>query len=149
MHSVDCPGDGDQDIFDGLQVLGYAGVREGHIAGDRVTGWQPVNIANHQAWRDIEKQVAFSRQQVSSGRYSCLHYYMTINLMDPALLAAYTGLCRWRVRLHLRPFFFQRLSLHHLRQYAELFQVSVQDLQKGVLQPFPYKMNGPGATDGD
>jgi len=147
MNSVDYSED--HDIFDGLQVIGYAGVREGHIAGDLVAGWQPVNIANHQAWLEIKKQAALSREQVCSGRYSPLHYYMTINLMDPGLLAAYTGLFRCRVRLHLRPFFFQRLSPRLLQQYGELFHVPVQDLKNGVLHPFIYDINGPEAVDGD
>jgi hypothetical protein len=100
--------------------------------------WQPVNDVNRQAWLEIEKLIALSKDKVASGKVSCLHFYMTANLMDVGLLAQYSSQARWRVRLHLRPFFFNRLGSVAINRYAEVFQVSPDDLIRGKLRPPVY-----------
>ncbi|MDP3695205.1 MAG: hypothetical protein Q8R42_03725, partial [Desulfocapsaceae bacterium] len=102
--------------------------------------WQPVNVVNHQAWLEIEKNIAASKDKVSAGRVSCLHYYMTANQMDTGLLAQYTNLPRWQVCLHLVPFIFKRLSAGTLKKYADLYQISPDDLTQGRLRPPLYNL---------
>jgi hypothetical protein len=48
--------------------------------------------------------------------------------MDIGVLAGYTGFWKWQVRRHLRPGVFKKLSARKLRRYAEVFEVSVNDL---------------------
>ncbi len=120
-------------VTDGLQTVNYvadAGGRQELVPG---FVWQPVDVVNRQAWQEIAQHIAASRVLVESGQASCLHYYMTANQMDTALMASYTGQSRWWVRLHLRPWCFRRLSRRTLEKYAELFQVRVEDLACGRL----------------
>jgi len=125
----------DNIITDGLKIVSYVANSNG--SQELVPGsmWQPVNIVNRQAWREIEHQIEASKAKISSGRASCLYYYMIANQMDPGLLAKYTGQSRWLVRLHLVPFIFNRLSGSTLKRYAEIFQISIDDLRKGRLAP--------------
>lgn len=125
----------EEDITDGLKIVSYAVNSKGEyeLIPDYV--WQPVNVVNHQAWQEIEKNIAASKDKIAAGRVSCLHYYMTANQMDTSLLAQYTGQPRWKVCLHLLPCIFNRLSVKTLQKYAELYKISPDDLTQGRLQP--------------
>jgi hypothetical protein len=126
----------DDNITNGLKIVSYA--VNGKGTPDDV--WQPVNVVNAQAWQEIEKNIAASKDKIAAGRVSCLHYYMTANQMDTGLLAQYTGQRRWQVFLHLVPFFFKRLPASILKKYAELFQISPDDLTQGRLRPPLYNL---------
>lgn len=125
----------DEAITEGRKIVSYS--VNGSGAYELLTEfvWQPVKVVNRQAWLEIEKKIARSREKVLAGEASCLHYYMTASQMDPGLLARYTGQPRWKVRLHLIPFFFNRLPAKTLNIYAELFKITPDDLVKGRLQP--------------
>ncbi len=128
-----------KNITDGLEIASY--VRDNRGNQELVAGsmWHPVDIVNRQAWAEIDKHIAAARKKVNAGRASCLLYYMIANQMTPSLLAAYSGQSRWLVRLHLVPFFFQRLPARNLHRYAEIFKVTVDDLRSGRLRPPVYK----------
>ena len=125
----------DPGITEGIKIARYAMDDYGEYTLQQDYGWQPMNIANRQAWKEIEKNIALSKIKIRDGRVSCLHYYMTANQMSPSLLAKYTNQWSWIVRLHLTPFFFSRLSLKTQKKYADLFQISTSDLMNGVLNP--------------
>lgn len=128
----------DDGITDGVKIVSYSINSQGDYELVSSLGWQPMNVANRQAWQEIEKQIALSRKKIDSGQVSCLHYYMTANQMSIGLLAGYTNQSRWLVRLHLLPFIFTRLRPRTLQKYAELFQISPDDLIVGKLNPPVY-----------
>lgn len=125
----------DPRIDDDLKTVSY--VANGNGLQELTPGsiWDPVHTVNEQAWREIEKQIASSRRKIAAGKRSPLHYYMTANQMNADLLARYTHQSRWRVRLHLLPFFFKRMGGKTLKNYADFFKISVEDLQNGRLKP--------------
>lgn len=118
-------------VTNGLQTISYRQNRKGIIEPVQGEGWAPVNDVNRQAWLEIEKKVHKSKEKVNTGRYSCLHYYMTVHQMTPLLLARSTRQSFWQVLLHLVPFIFKRLPPATLQKYSDLFQVAPHDLQKG------------------
>lgn len=124
------------DITDGLKIVSYAVNSKGEYELTQDFVWHPVNVVNHQAWQEIEKNIAASKDKIAAGRVSCLHYYMTVNQMNTGLLAQYTDQPRWKVCLHLLPFIFNKLSAKTLQKYAELYKISPDDLTQGRLQPF-------------
>ncbi len=124
----------DDGITAGLKIVSYAVNSKGEYELVPGLGWQPVNVVNRQAWQEIEKKIASSREKVAAGRVSCLHYYMIANQMDIGLLARYTRQSRWLVRLHLVPFLFNRMRPKTLKKYAELFQIFPDDLISGKLK---------------
>ena len=125
----------EEDITDGLKIVSYAVNSKGEYELIPDFVWQPVHVVNHQAWQEIEKNIAASKDKIAAGRVSCLHYYMTANQMDTDLLAQYTGQPRWKVCLHLLPCIFNRLSAKTLQKYAKLYKISPDDLTQGRLQP--------------
>lgn len=125
----------DSGITEGIKIASYTTDDNGEYIMQQNYGWQPMNIANRQAWQEIEKSITLSKKMIQDGKASCLHYYMTANQMNPSLLATYTNQRPWVVRLHLIPFVFSRLGLSTLKKYADLFQVSTSDLLGGILRP--------------
>jgi hypothetical protein len=54
---------------------------------------------------------------------------MELHVMDIPIVAAYTGFWKWQVKKHLKPSGFDKLSESRLQKYADLFEVSIQDLK--------------------
>jgi hypothetical protein len=123
----------DSGITDGLEIISYVANNNG--SQELVSGsmWHPVSVVNRQAWQEIEKKIEASKRKIATGQVSCLHYYMTANQMDTGLLAKYTAQPRWLVRLHLIPFFFNRLRAVTLNKYVKIFKVPQGDLIQGKL----------------
>lgn len=125
----------ESNVTDGVKIISYVANNKGNQELVQSSMWSGVDVVNHQAWREIDKHIEASKEKVAAGRASCLHYYMTANQMDTSLLASYTRQSRWLVRLHLIPFCFSRLGPGTLRKYAEVFNVSQNDLIQGELKP--------------
>jgi len=120
----------DSCLLDGQREICYAVDENGHYVLAPTAGWEPSNLANIQAWEVIRDEVEATCAEVRAGRKSPLAYYMVRNQMDVALLADYVSLWRWRVRRHLRPEIFARLKPSLLKRYADLFQISITELQR-------------------
>jgi hypothetical protein len=128
----------ESNITDGVKIISYIANDKGNQELVQGSMWSGVDVVNHLAWQEIDKHIEASKEKVAAGRASCLHYYMTANQMDTGLLASYTRQPRWLVRLHLIPFCFSRLRPGTLSKYAEVFNVSQDDLIQGELKPPVY-----------
>ncbi|MCI5218580.1 MAG: hypothetical protein D3914_05175 [Candidatus Electrothrix sp. LOE2] len=126
--------DREESVTGELHTVSYVADAQGEQQLIPGSVWQPVNVVNRRAWEEIEQHVAVSKEKITQGRVSCLHYYMIANQMDIGLLAKYTGQARCLVRLHLLPFIFCRLGRKTLERYAQVFLVSPEDLIQGILK---------------
>lgn len=140
---------GKSDVTDGVKIVSYVADNNGNHELVQGVMWSPVDVVNDQAWQEIDRHIAASKEKIAAGRVSCLHYYMTANQMDTALLASYTKQSRWVVRLHLIPFCFNRLGSTTLGKYAQIFNVSLDDLIQGELMPPVYNQGGHGESSVD
>lgn len=113
---------------DKLKKLVYAVGKDGKYTGVGSSGWDPENVATKQAWDAIEEELAETEKQVRAGTISPIAYFMQKKLMDLPLLAQYVGKWQWQVRRHMNPSVFNELSEAMLRKYAEVFQITVQEL---------------------
>jgi hypothetical protein len=91
-------------------------------------GWDVKISALDVAWQDIGERVAAAKARVLRGEASPLLYFMELKLMDIKVLAGYTGFWQWQIKRHLQPAVFKKLSDRALRRYAEVFEISVADL---------------------
>ncbi|MEJ2201180.1 MAG: hypothetical protein P8X63_09235 [Desulfuromonadaceae bacterium] len=123
MRKKDVPQD--LGIAEGMKEVVYAVDEDGRYQLVPSAGWEPKNVANGQAWEIISGQIEQVKQQIKAGKLSPLAYHMVKNQMDEKLLAQYVGMFKWRVRRHLNPRVFARLSQAVLQQYATLFGLSV------------------------
>jgi hypothetical protein len=106
----------------------YATDASGKYTTELSQGWEVKTGALDVAWQDIAERVAAAREKVQRGEASPLLFFMELKLMDVGVLAGYTGFWKWQVRRHLRPAAFSKLSERKLRRYAEVFEVSISDL---------------------
>jgi hypothetical protein len=106
----------------------YATDASGKYTTELSQGWEVKAGALDVAWQDIAERVAAAKEKVLRGEASPLLYFMELKLMDAGVLAGYTGFWKWQVKRHLRPAAFRKLSERKMRRYAEVFEVSVSDL---------------------
>ncbi len=128
MRKQDVPQD--CGVLEDNKIVNYALDGDGKYCLTTTAGWEPVNEANQLAWEEIQAQISAVRKDIIAGKLSTLAYYMTRAQMDVALLASYAGVAKWRVRRHLQPRPFKKLSATQLQNYAQLFEVSVQQLSE-------------------
>lgn len=94
------------------------------------TGWEAEETVTLQAVEAFRERAEDARRRAHAGDTSALEFHMYQQRMDLALLAQTTGLWRWRVRRHLRPRVFARLSPALLARYAEALGISVDELRR-------------------
>ena len=107
----------------------YATDETGKYTTQLSKGWDVKITALDKAWEEIDDRVDIAKQKVLSGEASPLLFFMEKGLMDVKLLAEYTGFWQWQVKRHLKPDVFKSLADKKLQKYAEVFNVSVNDLQ--------------------
>lgn len=121
----------DKGVFGRWHGICYVVDESGKYVTEKTSGWEPVNVANEQAWEAVEERLARIREKIKKGELSPIAYYMEKNLMDVKTLAGYTGLSRWRVKRHLDAGVFKRLSPSVLERYAKVFGISARRLAQG------------------
>ena len=91
---------------------------DGRIGIVASQGWEAEEIVTRQAVEELERLAADARRRALAGETSPLEYHMYRARMDITLLSQVTGLWAWRVRRHLRPAVFARLSPALRARYA-------------------------------
>jgi len=109
--------------------LSYAVDDKGNYTTALSAGWEVKNTALDVAWTDVEKRINDAKQKVLNGEASPLLYYMELKLMDPAIVASYTGFWKWQIKRHMKPGVFKKLSENKLKKYADVFEVTVDELK--------------------
>ncbi len=105
--------------FQGHSKLLMAENEAGRYVPAPSNGWEAEEIVLDQALAEFQRLAREARQRVGSGQASPLEVHMYHERMDVQLLAQSTGLPKWRVRRHLRPGAFARLSPALRQRYAE------------------------------
>lgn len=126
MRKKDVPQDAV--ILDQQSAISYAVDDQGRYVLTPSAGWNPSNLANIQAWQLIAEEIEAALIEIRSGKSSPLLFHMVRNQMDTALLARYVHLSRWRVKRHLQPKHYQKLTAELRERYAVVFRISEEAL---------------------
>lgn len=102
----------------------YARGADGRIVIAASQGWEAEEIVTSHAVAALQNQAEAARLRVQAGLSSPLEYWMYARRMDLPLLAQACGLWQWRVRRHLQPQVFARLSATQLARYAQALGLS-------------------------
>lgn len=134
MRKDDLPQDNDS-FYDGALRACYATDDQGRYVMATSRGWKVETLATRQAIEDLEKKLEATRQAALRGELSALAFHMQARMMTPAILAQSSGLMRFRVKRHMRPAVFARLSRRLLARYAEALDLPVDTLRSVPDQP--------------
>jgi len=107
----------------------YATDNSGKYVTELSKGWEIKITALDAAWQEVDGRIAAAKQKVLNNEASPLLFFMEKGLMDISILAGYTGFWKWQVKMHLKPDVFKNLSEKKLQRYAEVFNVSIDDLK--------------------
>jgi len=130
MRKEDVPQDESNLESANFKELCYAVDKDGNYTTTNSTGWDPKTIALDNAIQDISERVEAAKQKVLNGTTSPIEYYMELHKMDLPILASYAGMWGWRVKRHFKPSVFKNLSDKILKKYAEVFEISVEELKQ-------------------
>lgn len=107
----------------------YAVDESGHYTTAESSGWQVEEVVNSLAVAEYERLAQEALARVRAGQAAPLEFHMYDRRLDVSSLAQATGLWQWRVRRHLRPDVFARLSPALLTRYAEALGIPVEALR--------------------
>ncbi len=106
----------------------YIKNKDGHYETALSSGWKVKNEALDNAWDDIKDRVKFAKDEVLAGRKSPIFYFMEKNLMDYNILSAYVNIWKFKVKRHMKPAVFSRLSKKTIERYAKVFEIDSEEL---------------------
>lgn len=129
MKAKDIPQDKSNLEAANFKELCYAVDEDGKYTTAKSTGWEPKTIALDNAIKDIEERIENAKKRVIANTTSPIEYYMELHKMDIGILASYVGLWQWRVKRHFKPNVFQKLKEKTLQKYADVFEITIEDLQ--------------------
>ena len=127
MKKADVPQQ--ESMLEGHQRACYALDEQGRYVVVGSIGWEVEKIVNGQANEEVRQAIATALARVRAGKASPLAYHMARRQMDAAMLSAYSGVSRLRIRWHLRPGPFARLPEALLRRYAEALDLTTGELR--------------------
>ena len=107
----------------------YATDASGKYTTELSNGWQVKTNALDITWDDINQKIAAAKEKVSRNEASPIVFFMEKNVMNIGILSSYTGFFKWQIKRHLKPAVFNNLSIKKLTRYAEVFNVSVDELK--------------------
>jgi len=70
------------------------------------------------------------KKKIEAGELRPLAYHMEKNIMDVGMLSQYMDISKRNVSKHLEPIGFNNLDEKTLKRYAEVFDITVEELKK-------------------
>ncbi len=128
MRKHEVPQD-DEKILKGTREIQYAIDENGKYVKVHSTGWSIKNDILREAWNELDEKTLSAKKLVDSGEKSPLYFYMIQSQMNYKLLAEYSETFSFKIKKHCKPKAFSKLSNEILQKYAEIFNISVSDLQ--------------------
>jgi hypothetical protein len=115
--------------YGGVKKLLYAVDEAGEYTEVNSAGWEPETFATVQAVDELNRLRDEAWADAKAGKVSPLVYWMYARRMEPATLAATTGLWAWRVNRHFQPKVFAGLNDKILARYAEVMDIPLATLR--------------------
>jgi len=120
----------EESMLEGHQRACYAIDEQGRYTVVGSIGWEVEKVVNSQANEEVRQAIVDALTRCRAGKASPLAYHMARRQMDPAILSAYSGVSRLRIRWHMRPGPFARLPEDMLRRYADAMNLPVDELRR-------------------
>lgn len=117
-------------VLAGERKAVYVRDPDGQYRKQASEGWKVEEIVTSAAVDEFRRLAEEAKADCHAGRASPLAYHMYRCRLDPGSLAQAAGIAGWRVRRHLRPGPFARLSPRLLSLYAEILDMDPDSLRQ-------------------
>ncbi len=94
------------------------------------SGWEVEAEATLQAVDELARLAAAAYEKVVAGTVAPLYFHMYNCRMDFAVLAQASGIAKWRMKRHMQPDVFAKLSPKIAARYAEALGLKVAELYR-------------------
>ena len=128
MQLDDVPQEGNATLA-GVRKAVYAKDENGQLVAVASQGWEVEEIVTQQAVDALKAQADAALLRARAGLAAPLEYWMFAKRMDVVVLSQSTGIWQWRVRRHLQPAKFAKLSQRLLATYADALGMTTEQLR--------------------
>jgi hypothetical protein len=91
-------------------------------------GWNVPETSFRMYYAYVGQTLKEARERIARGERSPLYYWMRFHQLSESTLADYVGMWKWRVKRHLKPQGFAKLSPKILARYADALQTPLEQL---------------------
>lgn len=112
-----------------INEMVYAVDDDGKFVSVQSTGWEAKTVVQQENLEVLDQRIQQALADVKAGNVSPIVYFMELNRMDWQTLAAYMGKFTFFVKRHGKPNVFKNLNTKTLQKYADVFGISLNDLQ--------------------
>lgn len=112
-----------------INEMVYAVDDDGKFVSVQSTGWEAKTVVQQENLEVLDQRIQQALANVKAGNVSPIVYFMELNRMDWQTLAAYMGKFTFFVKRHGKPNVFKNLNTKTLQKYADVFGISLNDLQ--------------------
>jgi hypothetical protein len=128
MQKHDDPFSENPNSENSFRQIVYSVDENGRYFSSLSSGFEPEIIAHSLAKEETLFRLEKIKNEVLNGIASPLAYYLERELMTPLRLSGEVKIASWRIKRHLKPKVFTKLSGKILKRYADFFNVSVSEL---------------------
>jgi len=111
-------------------MVRYAVNDEGKFEAVPSNGWEPGFWAMTNFQEEMRDLTERARERVKNNQSSPLEYFMYNAVLDPDALAQYMEIPKRKVKKHLTPEGFEKLSDDMLRRYAHVMHTDIETIKK-------------------
>lgn len=129
MEANKVPQDQSSTYANNVKAL-YATSESGEYSVVTSSGWEAEELVTKQALNEFERLAQVAYELVEKGDKSPLYYHMYAQRMDIMVLAQSVGWFQWRIKRHMKPAIFAKLSTKKLNTYSEVLGISVEQLSR-------------------
>ena len=112
-----------------MKEVCYAVDENGEYSTALSTGWKPKTIALEVTMNDLNERIESAKKSVLDDKKSPIVYFMERSRMDWSILASYMGKPKWIIKRHAKPKVFKKLKDTVIKEYAEVFEIEVNELK--------------------
>lgn len=112
-----------------FEILHYSIDNEGHWDSKMVVNWGAKEIVNTQTWTIVQERIREAKEKVLKGEMSPVGFYMVKCIMDKKLCSEFTGFSKCKIRKHMKPKHFKKLTDETLQRYAETFEITLDEIK--------------------
>lgn len=111
-----------------FRILHYELDENGNYYSEMRNNWGYKEITNQRAWDTVFEKMEETRQDYINGKVSPIAFHMVRCVMDEGLLSKFVGFSKFRIRRHMKPKVWNKLSNEVKQKYATAFECTMEQL---------------------